>query len=94
LTVESLGEEIPDGRQPDASEKKCSEPVKRRKEQNQELDPHASDPLAVDLARNCDRLIGVCGTAEIEEELCRFPQFSARKEKIARIFGISSGPPP
>jgi len=93
LAVESFVEIITDSGQPDAAEEKCREPVKRREEQNQKLDPHSADALAVDLARNRNCLVCVSGTADIEKELCCFSQLPSREKKIARVFCLPSSPP-
>jgi hypothetical protein len=55
------------------------------------LDPHTADSRAVDFSRDSHGLIGIGGTAEIEEKLIKFSELAARQEKIARVFGFFSG---
>ena len=75
--LEALGEEIADGHEADAAEEGRREPVERRQEEDQVLDPHAADALAVDLAGDDDGLVGVGRRPQVEEELVELAQTPA-----------------
>jgi hypothetical protein len=80
--LEALGEEIADGHQPHAPEEGRREPVERRQEQDEVLDPHPADALAVDLAGDDDGLVGVGRRPQVEEELVDLPQPPAGQMEV------------
>jgi hypothetical protein len=91
--LKPLGEEVADRDQPDSAEEHRAEPVERRQEQHEGLDPHAADALAVHLARHRDRLVGVGGGPEVEEELVEAAEPAAGDEKVLRRLRPLRGPP-
>ena len=91
--LEALGEEIADGHQPDAAEEGRGEPVERRQEEDEVLDPHAADALAVDLAGDDDGLVGVGRRPQVEEELVDLAQAAAGDEEIVGRLRSARRPP-
>ena len=91
--LEPLGEEIADGHEPDAAEEGRREPVERRQEEDEVLDPHAADALAVDLAGDDDGLVGVGRRPQVEEELVELAQTAAGDVKVVGRLGLARGPP-
>ena len=91
--LEALGEEIADGHQPDAAEEGRGEPVERRQEEDEVLDPHAADALAVDLAGDDDGLVGVGRRPQVEEELVDLAQAAAGDEEIIGRLRLARRPP-
>ncbi len=80
--LEPLGEVVAHRREPHAAEEHHGEPVERRQEQDQRLDRHPADALAIHLARHRDGLVGVRRRAEVQEELEGLPEFPARQEEV------------
>jgi len=83
--AETLGKEVADGDQPAAAEQQRGEPVERRQKQDQELDPHSADALAVGLARDGDGLVRARRCPEVEEELVEAAQLAAGNVEILRV---------
>ena len=93
LLLKPLGEEIADRHQPDAAEEGRGEPVERRQEEDEVLDPHAADALAVDLAGDDDGLVGVGRRPEVEEELVELAQAAAGHEEVLGRLRLARRPP-
>ncbi len=91
--LEALGEEVADGHEPDPAEEGRREPIERGQEEDEVLDPHPADALAINLAGDDDGLVGVGRGAEVQEELVELAQPAPGDIEVLGRLRLARSPP-